>query len=200
MIIVVLGLLALLSPALTGGHLGRLAQLRLEGMWLILLALVVQIVIIDFVPGANATALGGLHVLSYLLAAGFVVLNRRVPGLPLMAVGAACNGITIALNGGTLPASAAALRAAGYATSASGFVNSGTLANPRLSWLGDVFSVPAWLPLANVFSVGDVLILVGVAWGSHRICDSRLVPARLRRPVAPTSGAGVAAEQPAHPA
>lgn len=180
MIIVVLGLVALLSPALTGGHLSRLAQLRLQGLWLIGLALVLQIVIIDVVPGANATALRCLHVLSYLLAAAFVVVNRRVPGLGLMAVGAACNGITIALNGGTLPASAAALRAAGYATSAGGFVNSGTLAHPRLSWLGDVFAVPSWLPLANVFSVGDVLILLGVAWGSHRMCESRLVPARLR--------------------
>jgi hypothetical protein len=30
--------------------------------------------------------------------------------------------------------------------------------------------------MANVFSIGDLLILGGVAWGAHRICGSRLVP------------------------
>ena len=29
--------------------------------------------------------------------------------------------------------------------------------------LTDIFTMPAWVPMANVFSVGDVLIGVGVA-------------------------------------
>jgi hypothetical protein len=29
--------------------------------------------------------------------------------------------------------------------------------------LTDVFAMPAWLPFANVFSVGDILIAAGVA-------------------------------------
>ena len=33
-----------------------------------------------------------------------------------------------------------------------------------LQLLTDVFAVPAWVPFANVFSVGDVLIAVGIAW------------------------------------
>ena len=39
--------------------------------------------------------------------------------------------------------------------------------HPALQPLTDIFAVPAWVPLANVFSVGDVLIAVGVA------CDRR---------------------------
>ena len=61
------------------------------------------------------------------------------------------------------------------------------LPHPRLGFLGDVFAIPAGFPLANVFSIGDVLIVLGVGWGAHRICGSRLVPA-LRRDPAGTSG------------
>ena len=39
-----------------------------------------------------------------------------------------------------------------------------------LPWLGDVFAVPAWLPFANVFSIGDVLVLVGMTWVVHSAC------------------------------
>ena len=34
---------------------------------------------------------------------------------------------------------------------------------PRCGPLTDIFALPAWLPLANVFSIGDVLIGVGIA-------------------------------------
>jgi hypothetical protein len=40
-----------------------------------------------------------------------------------------------------------------------------------------VFAIPAGWPLANVFSIGDLLIVLGAAWGAHRICGSALVPA-----------------------
>ncbi len=59
-----------------------------------------------------------------------------------------------------------------------GFRNSAAVAHPRLAFLGDVFAVPASWPLSNVFSVGDLLIAVGLAWGLLRICGSRLVPRR----------------------
>jgi len=41
--------------------------------------------------------------------------------------------------------------------------------------LGDVLAVPAAVPMANVFSIGDVLILVGFAYGLHHLCGSRLI-------------------------
>jgi lipoprotein signal peptidase len=31
-----------------------------------------------------------------------------------------------------------------------------------LPWLGDVFYLPSWVPFSNVFSIGDVLIAVGI--------------------------------------
>ena len=44
-----------------------------------------------------------------------------------------------------------------------GFSNSVVMADPALRPLTDIFALPGWVPFANVFSVGDVLIGVGVA-------------------------------------
>jgi hypothetical protein len=52
------------------------------------------------------------------------------------------------------------------------------LENPRLPWLGDVFAVPEGFPLANVFSIGDIIMAVGAAYAVHRICGTRLVRRR----------------------
>jgi hypothetical protein len=119
---------------------------------------------------------------SYVLAGRFVWLNRRISGLPIVALGGGLNALTIAANGGTLPASRSALEFAGIHPVAGDFNNSGVLAHPHLAWLGDVLAVPAGVPMANVFSVGDVLILVGLGYGLHHLCASRLVrsSARLR--------------------
>lgn len=187
MIIPIAGLLALLSPALTGGRLRRFADIRLRFAWLVVLALGAQVVVIEIVPEGNHALLSAAHIATYLVAGGFVWLNRRIPGLWIIAVGAASNAIAITANNGTLPASAAALRRAGLPVRSDEFVNSGVLADPKLGFLGDVFAIPAGWPLANVFSIGDLLIVLGAAWGAHRICGSALVPA-WRRDVRPAIG------------
>jgi hypothetical protein len=46
---------------------------------------------------------------------------------------------------------------------APGYSNSSIPTEPALVPLTDIFATPAWLPFANVFSVGDVLIGLGVA-------------------------------------
>ncbi len=177
MIIPLMGLLAVLSPALAGGRLRRLAEVRFRHTWVVLVALAAQVVAISVLPEANHTVLSGVHLATYGAAGAFVWLNRTIPGLLVVAAGAASNGVTIALNGGTLPASQSALERAGLHLTPGEFLNSGVLEHPRLGFLGDVFAIPAGLPLSNVFSVGDVVIVLGVAWGAHRICGSRLVPA-----------------------
>jgi hypothetical protein len=105
----------------------------------------------------------------------------------LTALGAALNLLAITANGGVMPASPAALARAGLADDP-GFQNSTVLADPRLAFLGDVFAVPASWPLSNVFSIGDVLIAAGLAWGLHRVCGSRLVPRWTGNTGAPPAG------------
>ncbi len=162
MLIVGLFVLGMLLVPLRGGSYRGLVELRLRYRWVVLVAFVLQLAVLQG-PQLPAAVAPVLHVLTYLAAAVFVVANRRVPGLLVVAAGAASNGVTIALNGGTLPASAAALRTAGVEVDP-GFANSAVVADPVLPWLGDVFAVPAAVPLANVFSVGDVLIVAGAWW------------------------------------
>ncbi len=92
----------------------------------------------------------------------FVLRNIRLTGLPIVALGAALNLAAIVANGGVMPTTAAAMTAAGLDPT-DGFSNSAIVAAPVLAPLTDVLALPSWLPLANVFSIGDLLIGVGVA-------------------------------------
>src|SRR6185503_20758022 len=103
-----------------------------------------------------------VYVASTALVLVVVVRNARVPGLALVAAGAASNLAAIVANGGYMPASAGALAALGKSISA-GYSNSALVPAPALAPLTDVFAMPRWVPFANVFSIGDVMICVGVA-------------------------------------
>jgi hypothetical protein len=170
-ILVVASLIVLLSPLLAGRMPG-LVERRWRAPWLAFGALGLQVVVIELPVGPSAPF---LHVLTYVIAGAFLWLNRRVAGLWVLSLGAACNGVTIALNGGVLPASPAAERAAGFDPDVE-FLNSGQVEDPVLWWLGDVFAWPAPMPLANTFSIGDVIIVIGVgvlAWSGSRSLRAR---------------------------
>jgi Family of unknown function (DUF5317) len=182
MLVLVLCTLSLASPLLFGGQMSRLALVRFRGWWILVAALLAQIVIIEVVPDANRTLLESVHMATYVAAGVFVALNWRVPGLLIIALGGASNGITIALNGGQLPASRPALEMAGIEVAKGDFINSGVLTDPVLPLLGDYFVWPEPFPFANVFSVGDVLIVLGTLYGAHKITGSRLVKRPWRLP------------------
>lgn len=202
MLVLVLCVLALVSPALFGGRLSRLAFVRFRGWWILVAALVAQIIIIEVVPEANRTLLEAVHMGTYLAAGVFVALNWRVPGLLVIAAGGASNGITIALNGGQLPASLPALQMAGIDVAEGEFINSGVIDDPVLPLLGDYFVWPEPFPFANVFSIGDVLIVLGTLYGAHKITGSRLVRTAWRLPADVEdvlSGTSTVTDSDAHP-
>jgi hypothetical protein len=178
--------LAMLLVPLLGGRLSGLSRIELAGGRLLAVALGLQVLALTVLPGAPHALLVALHGSSYVLAAAFVWRNRTVPGLPLLASGGALNALVIAVNGGQMPASADAVRRAGLPLHEEGFVNSGVLDDPRLAPLGDVFASPDWLPLSNVYSPGDLLLLAGAVWVVHAACgtvltrDPRLLLRRLR--------------------
>ena len=164
--------LSALAVPLAGGRLGALVELHLRRVWAIYAALGLAVLGVGLPDGLRSLLL----VAAYPVGAVFLLANRRVPGMALVALGAALNLLAITANGGVMPASAEALAAAGLPSAEPGFENSAALADPRLAFLGDVFAIPASWPLSNVFSVGDVCIGAGLAWGLHRVCGSRLVP------------------------
>jgi hypothetical protein len=173
-VILVVGFgLLVISVIVRGGDVAAITRLRLRWAPAVVSAIVIQILIISVVPRAlPAGVAAGLHLLSYALAAAFLVVNRRVPGLWLVGLGGLCNLVAVSANGGVMPASRAALATAGIQVAKGRFSNSASLAHPHLYFLGDVFAVPHGVPLANVFSVGDVVLLAGAGILLHRVCRS----------------------------
>src|SRR5215218_10506464 len=165
MLLGVLSLLIVASVPLLGGRLGRLAELRLRWTLLVPVGLGLQILLIEVLEDADIPH-GALHLVSYAVIGAFVLANLHVAGMALIGLGGALNAAAIAANGGVMPASAGALASAGFGAD-DGFVNSGAVENARLAFLGDVFAVPESWPLTNVFSVGDAILLIGLAYGVH---------------------------------
>jgi ABC-type antimicrobial peptide transport system permease subunit len=176
--LVVFLILALLSALVLGGDVRRLGDVRLQRVWTVLTALALQILVITIVPDADPGWLAVIHVASYAFAGYFIWLNRRVPGLVIVGLGWALNALVIAVNGGVMPASPRVAESGSRGVDVGReFLNSRPLDSPRLSFLGDNFSLPQSWPFHNVFSIGDVFIALGVFVALHWICNSFLARA-----------------------
>jgi hypothetical protein len=148
---------------LVGGRPAGLAGLQLRWSWVILAGLVTQVILFSPSVSARVGAMGPpIYVASTLAVVAAILANRAIRGMLLVAAGAASNLAAIVANGGYMPADAAALATVGKLDPAL-YSNSAILEHPALAPLTDIFALPAWLPFANVFSVGDVIIGCGVA-------------------------------------
>ena len=145
-----------------GGRLEELSGFRFRWAALAIGGLLVQVVLFtpagDRLTGSLAPA---IYVGSTLAVFVAVLRNVRVPGMAIVALGSLSNLAAITANGGAMPADPAALAAAGL-EGAGSHTNSVVVPDPALRLLTDIFAIPAGVPLANVFSVGDVLIGVGI--------------------------------------
>ena len=70
-----------------------------------------------------------------------------------------------------MPASITALERAGFQGAVDRLLQGETVANvilmspaTKVNALGDWFYLPEWIPFSTAFSIGDVLIMVGLAW------------------------------------
>lgn len=167
MILIALAALSLLSVPLTGGKLSLITRVRIRGLWIPVLALALQVLITVVVTEGNRSLHDQVHIATYVLLVAFLWLNRRLPGVPIMALGTLANALVITLNGGVMPAAATAERIAGVRLGP-GFHNSMPVAHPVALWLGDIIPWPG--PLPNVLSVGDCLVFAGTVFMLHRIC------------------------------
>lgn len=163
---ILLGIVAgLVIGLVAGGSVDRLRGLSFRWVPLAVLGLLVQFALFA-PPVADAVSdQVGRIVYTASTAVVFIALlaNLRVPGVPILALGSGLNLVAIVFNGGIMPTTPQAAASAGIVEDAS-FSNSAVIADPVLAPLTDVFAVPASLPFANVFSIGDVLISIGIAW------------------------------------
>jgi hypothetical protein len=167
-------LLCILSVPLLGGRLQALAELEFRSGAFAVAALLIQIVIISILPGDAWGLSKEIHLATYFMLAGFLIANRHIPGLLVIALGGALNFAAIVTNGGVMPADPDAIAAAGISQEAGEFANSAPADSAPLGFLGDVFHTPGWFPIHNVFSVGDIEIVLGAFLLLHFVCSSRL--------------------------
>ena len=174
--------LCLASVPLAGGNLMRLAELQLRMRGLALAAISLQMLIVTVAPGG----LGGLHeilhVASYALLGAFGWANRSITGVPVLLAGGALNLAPILANGGVMPADPAVAEVAAVQAKPGEFVNSVPVADAHLGFLGDVLATPASLPLHNVYSIGDVVIVIGLLIIVHAACQRQNAASSRARP------------------
>ena len=165
--------LALITGALAGGGLPRLADLRLRWVWILGLALALRFgagLARQIAPGVELP-LGAAFVSAYGLLFIWLWGNWRVPGLQVAAVGIGLNTLAVVLNGGQMPIWSAAFTAAGFPPDALAndpfhfVMNAGSVAEfvKGGGIFGDVLPIPIPV-IRDVVSIGDALLAVGIFW------------------------------------
>lgn len=147
---------------LLGGRFAGLGAIRFRWAWLAILGFGVQVVLFSEPVAAGIGDAGPpLYVGSTALVLLAVLRNLAIPGMVLVALGAAANLAAIVANGGSMPASPEAALEHGRAAQPV-YSNSVIVDHPALEPLTDVIALPQWLPFSNIVSIGDVIIAVGV--------------------------------------
>lgn len=168
----VIVLLVIAFALLRGGSLRNFAEVRLRALPLVFGSIAIQLLIFTPFNGGEPLvpmATGALYLISMGLLVIWVVLNRSVSGMVLIGAGVLLNTAAIAANGGYMPVDPLAAAYAGrierYATDGLPVANNSlaTAENVRLWLLTDIFPVHGAIPLANVYSIGDILLTTGIS-------------------------------------
>jgi hypothetical protein len=188
--------LAIVVGLLRGGSLRNFAALPLRWVPLIIASFVLQLFL--FTPFLHRPLIGvavePLYLLSMAMATVWVAVNWRIPGMPLIGLGLLMNFVAIAANGGHMPVSPESARYAGKIGNfapGSAISNNSVLAAPeqaRLWILTDIIPLPKEFPLANVFSIGDVLLVIGIGLLCYRTIRRAPGPAQTGAPSSQSVG------------
>ena len=157
--------------------LGRAYSLpALRHVWLVVVAFLPQLLVtsIDNAhwPLANQVA-GPTLIVSIGILLGFVWLNLRLPGMPLLLGGLTLNLAVMLANGGLMPVNPqTASRLVSEETSQTlilgdRFGQKDVLLlkqDTHLELFSDRFLPPAWFPYQVAFSLGDICIGAGAFW------------------------------------
>lgn len=185
-------LIGLVAGLISGGKFAALGSTHIRLWPVALIGLMAQLLLFSSPLAAVVGPWGpSLYVVSTVLVLMALVWNLRQPGFWLIILGALANFAVIVLNGGQMPASADAWQVlTGVATvPATDFSNSALIGpNTVLPFLGDVFVLPRPIPMANVFSIGDVLIGVGGAVFVFQAMHGRVLARLMRVEAKPTRG------------
>jgi hypothetical protein len=153
-----------LVVVLTRGSFRRLGRIELRHVWLLLVALAIQVVleVVTFAPDQIDTIGFGLLMLSYGLIFVFCLFNLRTSGFIVIAVGVALNALVIGLNQG-MPTKDNVVERHGktvHVPIETSVKHKPSTVDDVLPFLGDQITFPG-MP-NDQFSVGDIVIFLGV--------------------------------------
>jgi Family of unknown function (DUF5317) len=155
-------LIGLAVGSALGGRASGLTELAFRWRWAVLAGIVTQVLLFSTALNGAVGTLGPvIYVGSTALVLAAILANWRITGMPVIALGAVSNLTAIIANRGYMPADPGAMASLGQ-TITDAYSNSAIVIDPALRPLTDIFALPAWLPFANVYSIGDVLIGIGV--------------------------------------
>jgi hypothetical protein len=157
--------IAIAIVLVTRGSLRQLLRLRIQSIWMVVLALAIQIALefVDF-PKDRIDDLGfGLLMASYALLLAFCFVNVRVPAMPIVALGIALNALVIGLNQGMPTRDREVTTASGRTVEKP--IERSVKHRPEsgddlLPFLGDKIVIPE--PIDEVISVGDIVLAIGI--------------------------------------
>lgn len=175
--------LGLLVGRLSGGRIAHLACVRFRWGPLAISGLSFQVALFSEPLASEVGHAGpGLYVASTAIVLLVILRNISAAGMSVITAGALLNLAAIVANGGQMPADPAAVAALTDrpALVADSFTNS-TMGGPgtALPFLGDTMVFPRPIPLANVFSIGDLLIGLGAVIFLARTMRRTAAPARI---------------------
>jgi Family of unknown function (DUF5317) len=169
------GGIAIAIVLVTRGSLRQLLRLQIQSIWMVILALGIQIAL-EFVdvPDDRIDDLGfGLLMASYGLLLAFCFVNLRVPAMWIVALGIALNTLVIGLNQGMPTRDREVTTASGRTVEKP--IERTVKHRPEsdddlLPFLGDQIVIPE--PVDEVISAGDIVLAVGIVsvcyFGSRR--------------------------------
>ncbi|HZA41796.1 MAG TPA: DUF5317 domain-containing protein [Actinomycetota bacterium] len=162
--VLIIAVLAAVAAVLRGGSLESLAATKVKWLWLVWIALIVQVGFRVFEPSWLTDAWGLVVLIATNLAiVWFMVLNWKQPGMILAAVGLLMNLVVITANG-AMPVSDYVFEVIDIDEStldSAGFKHERMTGDTVLPWLGDVVPIA---PLREVWSVGDFVLAAGIGW------------------------------------
>jgi Family of unknown function (DUF5317) len=185
--IAIAGGVAIAVVLVTRGSLRQLAQLPIQSIWMVVVALAIQIALafVD-IPKDRIDDLGfGLLLASYAFLLAFCFVNLRVSMMWLIGLGIALNALVIGLNQGMPTRDREVTTRSGRTVEEPverTVKHRPESDNDLLPFLGDQIVVPD--PIGEIISIGDVVIafgVIGVCYqGSRRRSRRRTRVARAR--------------------
>ncbi|NLM42657.1 MAG: DUF5317 domain-containing protein [Clostridiales bacterium] len=162
---------SLLVGKVRGGKFSNISSGEIRGWYFIISSFIVEFSAVYLASKGVKIVTDGIsfiHLLSYILL--FIGLFMNFDKYPfwIITAGVFLNFLVIMANGGQMPISIEALESLGLLDNAAAIANGRIITHTplvdstKLKFLSDILAMPKFYPRPKVYSIGDVLMAIGV--------------------------------------